>query len=121
MNTLNADFLKQIKAKLLDEKAALEYRISELKSQDPFSDTDRLIDNAASDQEANEEAGHDRVAALITTSQSRLQDVLSTLVRLDSAKYGLCLNCGNPIEHKRLEALPTATLCLSCEAKKSQS
>lgn len=119
MKTSAADFLLDVKNKLLAEKKALEYQISELKSQDPFRDQDRLIDNAASDQEANEESGHDRVAALISTSESRLQDILAALTRVESGQYGLCSNCGQPIDHKRLEALSTATLCINCEAAKA--
>lgn len=118
MKTFTTDFLLDVKNKLLAEKKALEFRISELRSQDPFSDQDRLIDNAASDQEANEEAGHDRVAALISTSEFRLSDIIASLVRLESGQYGHCTSCGQPIEHKRLVALPTATLCISCEAVK---
>lgn len=119
MKTSAADFLLDVKNELLAEKKALEYQIRELKSQDPFSDQDRLIDNAASDQEANEESGHDRVAALISASELRLKDIVAAFTRIESGKYGLCSNCGQPIEHKRLEALPTATLCINCEAAKA--
>ncbi len=29
--------------------------------------------------------------------------------------YGICSNCGQPIPEKRLEAIPWATLCVTCE------
>jgi RNA polymerase-binding protein DksA len=40
------------------------------------------------------------------------------LNRLATGSYGLCSDCGQPIPPKRLEARPTATLCVSCQAKR---
>jgi RNA polymerase-binding protein DksA len=40
------------------------------------------------------------------------------LERLASGSYGLCDDCGQPIPPKRLEARPTATLCVSCQGKR---
>lgn len=40
--------------------------------------------------------------------------VRDALRRIDNGTYGVCFNCGEPIEAKRLEAQPTATRCLSC-------
>jgi DnaK suppressor protein len=33
---------------------------------------------------------------------------------VDEGHYGLCLNCGEQIAPARLEAIPEATLCISC-------
>ncbi|MEY2632520.1 MAG: hypothetical protein RIR00_1174, partial [Pseudomonadota bacterium] len=38
-----------------------------------------------------------------------------TLGRIDSADYGYCDKCGVEIGIKRLEARPTATLCIDCK------
>ena len=35
--------------------------------------------------------------------------------------YGQCENCGEPIAAERLEALPTATRCVRCQAEWEQA
>ncbi|WP_041642545.1 RNA polymerase-binding protein DksA [Azoarcus olearius] len=37
------------------------------------------------------------------------------LARIDAGEYGYCDNCGVEIGLKRLEARPTATLCIDCK------
>jgi RNA polymerase-binding protein DksA len=43
-----------------------------------------------------------------------IDDLHHALARVKEGTYGTCENCGNPINPERLEALPTATLCLDC-------
>ena len=44
-----------------------------------------------------------------------LAQVEYALHQFDEGSYGLCDNCGQPIEPARLEALPYSTLCLNCK------
>ena len=44
-----------------------------------------------------------------------LAEVEHSLHKLDDGTYGLCDNCGQPINRARLEALPQANLCLNCK------
>ncbi len=37
---------------------------------------------------------------------------------LERGEYGLCVECGVPIPIERLYALPAATLCISCAARR---
>ncbi len=34
---------------------------------------------------------------------------------LETGEYGICLQCGEDINPKRLEAIPWTTLCVSCQ------
>ncbi len=43
-------------------------------------------------------------------------DVRSALRRLESASYGVCENCEEPIGTKRLRALPWASRCIRCQS-----
>ncbi len=45
----------------------------------------------------------------------RLQQIDAALRALDAGRYGLCNRCKQPIEPQRLDALPEAPLCLSCQ------
>src|SRR5260370_33500359 len=52
-------------------------------------------------------------------SRSRLRKLIKkideTIARIDKDDYGYCENCGIEIGLKRLEARPTATLCIDCK------
>ncbi len=121
MNSFPEETLTELKKHLEAERVRLNARIAELSVQDPFSDPDRTIDNAASDEEASEESNHDRVAALIGESSRQRDAVDAALARISDGTYGYCTNCGTMIDTDRLAILPTATLCLACEtAKKKQ-
>lgn len=49
--------------------------------------------------------------------ETLLADVREALRRLDDGTYGLCQSCGQAIDGARLEALPYASLCLSCQVR----
>ena len=93
-------------------------RITQLTAQDPFSDPERLNDNAASDAEASEESSHDRFTAMIEELKAQLVDLENALARIAAGTYGFCVECKQMIDTDRLAILPTATLCLRCEQKK---
>ena len=118
MQSFPSDILDQLRKHLEEEKTRTVARIGELSAQDPFSDPDRVNDNAASDSEASEESSHDRFAAMVDELKARLGDIDSALERVGNGTYGFCTNCKNMIDTDRLGILPTATLCLSCEQKK---
>ena len=50
--------------------------------------------------------------SLRENTEGRLQDVEDALRKLGEGTYGKCEVCGNPIAKARLEAVPTARLCL---------
>ena len=48
--------------------------------------------------------------------QSELfRTVREALDRIADGTYGTCLNCDEEISHKRLHAMPWATLCIACQ------
>lgn len=118
MQSFPSDLLNGIREHLEKEKTKIEARILDLSKQDPFSDTARLSDNAASDVEASEESDHDRVSAMIDELKGNLNDINTALFNIANGTYGFCVECRNMIDTDRLKVLPTATLCQSCERKK---
>jgi len=44
-----------------------------------------------------------------------IKKIEDTIARIDKHQYGYCENCGVEIGLKRLEARPTATLCIECK------
>ena len=59
----------------------------------------------------------DRELAIRTLNResSRLRDVNAALQRIASGAYGICLHCEEPINPKRLDALPWAAYCVKCQ------
>ncbi|HEY0377361.1 MAG TPA: TraR/DksA family transcriptional regulator [Pyrinomonadaceae bacterium] len=43
-------------------------------------------------------------------------EIDGALLRIDEGTYGQCERCGNPIDERRLEALPTARYDAACQA-----
>jgi len=48
-----------------------------------------------------------------------LAEVDRALEKVDEGTYGLCDDCGQLIGSERLEAMPSATLCVTCSARRS--
>ncbi len=46
-----------------------------------------------------------------------LKEVDAALQRIVTGEYGLCIDCGKPIEPKRLEAVPWTPFCLQDQEK----
>ncbi len=68
-----------------------------------------FADSAAATTERSE------LLALAEQLRSHRTEILEAMKRLEEGSYGKCANCGNDIPIERLEALPTATLCVTCK------
>ena len=110
--------MNNIKNHLQSELTRIKKRLASLSKQDPFSDPDRLIDNAASDAEANEETSHDRVEAIENELIINKAAIEEAIERISKNTYGICKNCGREIDRDRLSVNPTALYCLDCEKSK---
>ncbi|HWI44036.1 MAG TPA: TraR/DksA C4-type zinc finger protein [Nocardioides sp.] len=55
-----------------------------------------------------------QVGALVRQAREQLAEVDAALERLDAGTYGVCERCGEAIAEGRLEARPTARLCIRC-------
>ncbi len=55
------------------------------------------------------------------TTERLLSQVEQALARFDDGTYGVCANCGQPIDVARLEALPYALLCLDCQSRQERT
>ena len=106
----------ELKIKLQDEKENLINQIESYKSKDPLSDPEQSRSHTVDDSITVSE-GHDRITATILELKQRLAEVEDTLEKINGGKYGNCEDCAKKIDARRLEALPTARLCLECGKK----
>ena len=67
-----------------------------------------LMDQAFAETEAT-------LDARLNEDRSSLRRAIEwALVRLKKGNYGICAECGRPISHARLKAVPWADYCLTC-------
>lgn len=69
------------------------------------------------EEEATESFELEKRLALEKQIRANLGEIEHALSKFEKGTYGLCDICGQPINPERLEALPQATLCMSCKAK----
>lgn len=101
--------LKEVKQRLLDERASL---IDKLKDNDlsvDDSETPDPVDLAVRNYSKN-------VMLAVSENESRqLALIDEALIRVEDEEYGQCQNCEQEINPKRLAAIPWARYCLSCQ------
>lgn len=52
----------------------------------------------------------------MSANDRRLLDLIDeALVRIEAGEYGECVHCGEPVQDRRLEAVPWARHCLRCQ------
>ena len=55
--------------------------------------------------------------SLSNTERDLVQQVDDALARIESRRFGVCASCEEEMNAKRLEAVPWARLCRSCQEK----
>lgn len=66
-------------------------------------------------------SSRERDLALQAMEVEQLAQVEEALARLDEGTYGLCELCGEKIPPGRLEILPYATLCVTCQSQQEKT
>ena len=78
-----------------------------------------MQDEATVFADPNDRASQETDIALELRNRDRerklIKKIDETLGRIDNDDYGFCNSCGIEIGLKRLEARPTATLCIDCK------
>jgi len=86
-------------------------------------DIDRTVhtmqDEATIFADPNDRASQESDMSLELRNRDRerklIKKIDETISRIDAGEYGYCESCGVEIGLKRLEARPTATLCIDCK------
>ena len=88
-----------------------------------MKEVDRTVhhmqDDASNFPDPNDRASQEEEFALELRTRDRERKLIAkineSMTQLDSGDYGYCEICGIEIGAKRLEARPTATLCIDCK------
>jgi DnaK suppressor protein len=100
---------------------ALQAKKQELEAQLISSDIDTkpvTLDQQSVGRVSRIDAIQQQQMALASQQQSMLslKRIELALRRIDSAEYGYCLQCEEPIAFARLQAQPFASLCIDCQS-----
>jgi DnaK suppressor protein len=106
--------LEAIRAELEEIKTSVERQLAEHGA--PAGEDNVNLDvNEGFADSAQATTERAQLISLIEQLRAQHADVTKALRRLDDGTYGKCERCGREIPIERLEAIPTASLCVSCK------
>lgn len=106
--------VRQFKERLLQQKRALEHSTLSAVEQGRETVTEEAQDTA---DQAVVSYQKELLFTRGTHDHSQLTLVKNALERLKEGAFGDCVECGNQIGAKRLEALPWTPYCIDCQEK----
>ena len=109
--------LEYYKKKLLNRRDELVRTITRTEEEGRQADDDPTVDLA--DKAANSYT-KEFLFGQTNTDRAILNMIDEALKRIRKEEYGTCANCQEEMQQKRLEAVPWAKHCISCQEKKEQ-
>jgi DnaK suppressor protein len=115
---VDAGTLKRLRDQLEQERAQHMELLDE-HGADPYSDRVKHLDvgNDGFADSGQATADRSELLAVLDQARTRVQQVDQALQRMDSGDYGICAECGNPIDEGRLEARPLSVTCIDCASR----
>jgi DnaK suppressor protein len=118
MAEIDLDAMRQRLERLREEYQAqiqaLTVGEDQVQPSDPQHDGS-VSDDPADDADAMADA--ERNLSLADNARQQLELVNEAMARIDNGTYGICPDCGKPIDPKRLNAIPYAVYCLQDQIK----
>ncbi len=108
---MDAEMVENARRKLESERERIRLVLSE-EVEHP------KVAHGAQTAAASEVSESQRGEQLRGREAAHLAMIEAALHGLEAGAFGLCQTCGKPIAPERLEALPWATDCVDCHAKK---
>lgn len=84
-------------------------------------DNRQLVDTAIDEGDwAVVDISEDLSLRRLDSHRKLLQDIDECLRKIQEGTYGMCEECGEEISQKRLNVIPTATLCIDCKENRER-
>jgi len=110
--------IEYFRRKLLDAKAAVLNRVK--KTEDYGRETDSKEESMDPLDQASSTYAKEFLFSLSNSDRKLLQQIESALARIADGTYGICQHTGEPIERRRLEAVPWARLSVRAQELEEQ-
>ncbi len=98
--------------KLLDRREGLVGQVQEAEAYSRERDSEATQDPA--DMAANAYT-KELLVSMSANDRHLLEMIDEALDRMEEGKYGKCVHCGQPIQERRLQAVPWARHCIRCQ------
>lgn len=98
-------------------KKALQDKLNELLQPSPEREEIKVETFADPLDQLSSATTRELAIHLVDRNSRLVAEVRSALTRIDEGSYGLCESCDGSIASKRLDAVPWARLCVSCQAR----
>jgi len=109
--------LKQYESKLVERRNALLGMVE--RTEDYGREADRDVSQDPADKASNSYT-KELLFSQSTNERNTLKLIEEALDRLDEGSFGECINCGDDIQPKRLDAIPWAPHCIRCQELQEQ-
>lgn len=115
---LSESQLALLKSKLAELRTGLRAEVKEERAKSD-SERDRRSAREVQDRgdEANTEQWREANAAMMDHHVDEISGIQAALARIEAGTYGYCVDCGENIGFRRLQAYPSANRCLQCQSK----
>jgi DnaK suppressor protein len=125
MATKIGNFSRDMDKKKLDTfKKRLEERQQALRKAVSRTEEDGRIADQDSAQDVADRAANSYTKEFLFSQSNNDRQLLNmvetALQRIREGTFGECVNCGNEINSKRLEAVPWTRYCIECQEKKER-
>ncbi len=104
--------MKGYRDRLLGRRESLFSQVTEAEMSSRERDLESTQDPA--DMAANAYT-KELLISMSANDRKLLQLIDEALERVEKGEYGECVNCGEPVSDKRLDAVPWARYCLKCQ------
>jgi DnaK suppressor protein len=106
--------LEKIRKDLVELKDKITSGALEVGDRDLQSDREDLLDSG---DIATVELNQTFTIRLREREEKLLKKIEAALARIDAGTFGICEECGEEIELKRLIARPVTSLCIDCKSR----
>lgn len=113
--TSRDDLIQNIRRDLVEQKAKLvaeaEATLNDLPDDETYPD---LGDQASAESDKN------FMLRLRSRESKLIKKIDETIELIDKGEYGICEDCGEEIDARRLEARPVTTFCIECKTRQEE-
>lgn len=116
---MNASKTKQMRVLLEDERSRLAAEVDRIEREGHETLSEASGENNYRDHMADQGSAtfaRELDMSLEENVREALSAVQNAITRVDDGRYDVCEQCGKKITTDRLEAMPTATLCIACKS-----
>jgi DnaK suppressor protein len=116
---MEQDKLQSIRTQLTEELKSVERQLAEHGATANPDDAVEVSTDEGFADSAQATMERSEMLSMIEQLQTTHAQITGALKRMDEGTYGKCERCGREIPIERLEARPTASLCVSCAQRAS--